>query len=108
MYAVFGDGGGDLNGNGQNTNTLMGAIVRVEVHGGSLYGITARSPFESNAVCTGASGMWPCPEIYAGACEMPEVLDETGLQIVSVATDVNGELYVLHFGGIIHQIVGAP
>ena len=36
LYAGFGDGGGsgDPDGNGQDTNTLMGAIVRLDVEGG--------------------------------------------------------------------------
>ena len=37
-----------------------------------------------------------------------EILDESGLQIVSFGRGVDGELYVLHFGGTIHQIVDAP
>ena len=38
----------------------------------------------------------------------PEVLQESGLRIVSFGQGANGELYVLHFGGTIHQIIGAP
>jgi glucose/arabinose dehydrogenase len=221
LYVGFGDGGGsnDQFANGQNTNTLMGAIVRLDVVGGSPYGIPAGNPFEANGVCTGGSGMEPCPEIFAwglrnpwrfsfdgttgklwaadvgqGAWEevdvinagdnygwnvregahcfspaagcattfiepiteydhtlgrsitggfvyrgtaiselsawyvfgdftsgrlfgirenssvgqIPEILDETGLQIVSFGQGIDGELYVLHFGGTIHQIVNAP
>jgi len=221
LYAGFGDGGGggDPDGNGQNTGTVMGAIVRVDVRGGSPYGIPAGNEFESNPVCTGGSGLLPCPEIYAwglrnpwrfsfdfvtsklwvgdvgqgsweeidvieaggnygwnvregahcfspaNGCEntfiepiseydhdlgrsvtggfvyrgsaisdmvgwyifgdfgsgtvfgvpedsvvgvTPEVLQETGLQIVSFGQSANGELYVLHFGGTIHQIADAP
>lgn len=73
LYAGFGDGGGggDPDGNGQNTETLMGAIVRVDVHGGSPYGIPAGNEFESNPVCTGGSGVLPCPEIYAWGLRNP-------------------------------------
>jgi glucose/arabinose dehydrogenase len=39
---------------------------------------------------------------------MPEVFQETGLQIVSFGQGDDGELYLLHFGGTIHQIVDAP
>jgi glucose/arabinose dehydrogenase len=221
LFVGFGDGGGsgDTFANGQNTNTLMGAIVRLDVTGGAPYGIPAGNPFEANAVCTGGSGMAPCPEIYAWGLRNPwrfsfdnvtgklwvgdvgqgaweeidvitagsnygwnvregahcfspatgcattfvepiteydhtlgrsitggfvyrgsvisdlaawylfgdftsgrifgvrensstgqaaEVLDESGLQIVSFGQGVDGELYVLHFGGTIHQIVDAP
>ncbi len=38
----------------------------------------------------------------------PDVLNETGLQIVSFGEGIDGELYVLHFGGTLHQIVDAP
>ena len=40
--------------------------------------------------------------------QTPEILDETGPQIVSFGQGVDGELYVLYFGGTIHQIVDAP
>ena len=221
LYAGFGDGGGsgDPDGNGQNTTTLMGAILRVDVKGGSPYGIPPGNAFETNAVCTGGTGTASCPEIYAwglrnpwrisfdtvtsklwvgdvgqgnweeidviepggnygwnvregahcfspaNGCSdtfiepiseydhglgrsvtggfvyrgsaipdlagwyvfgdfgsgrvfgfpedsvkgvTPEVLEESGLQIVSFGQDANGELYVLHFGGTIQQIIDAP
>jgi glucose/arabinose dehydrogenase len=220
LYVGFdGGGGGDPSGNGQNTNTLMGAIVRLDVVGGSPYGIPAGNEFESNPVCDGGTGDLPCPEIYAwglrnpwrfsfdivtaklwagdvgqgnweeidviepggnygwnvregahcfspasgcadsfvepiseydhslgrsvtggfvyrgtalpdlvgwyvfgdfgsgrlfgipedsAAVTAPEVFEETGLQIVSFGQGADGELYVLHFGGTIHQIVDAP
>lgn len=73
LYAGFGDGGGsgDPDGNGQDTNTLMGAIVRLDVEGGSPYGIPAGNPFEANAVCTGGSGVDDCPEIFAWGLRNP-------------------------------------
>jgi len=221
LYVGFGDGGGsgDPDGNGQDTRTLMGAIVRLDVVGGSPYGIPPGNPFEANAVCTGGLGVDDCPEIYAwglrnpwrfsfdattsklwvgdvgqgnweevdvvtaggnygwnvregGHCfnpssgcantfiepiseydhglggsitgglvyrgtviaelagwylfgdftsgrlfgiredsaagTAPEVLSETGLQIVSFAQDADGEIYVLNFVGTIHQVVDAP
>ena len=221
LYVGFGDGGGsgDPDGNGQDTRTLMGAIVRLDVEGGSPYGIPAGNPFEANAVCTGGSGVDDCPEIYAWGLRNPwrfgfdtvtsklwvgdvgqssweevdvitaggnygwnvregahcfnpssgcantfiepvseydhglggsitgglvyrgtaiselvgwylfgdftsgrlfgipedstvgiepEVLNETGLQIVSFGQDADGEIYVLNFIGTIHQIVDAP
>lgn len=222
LYVGLGDGGGsgDPDGNGQKTNTLMGAILRLDVVGGAPYGIPAGNPFETEAVCTGDVRTAPCPEIYAwglrnpwrfsfdavtsklwagdvgqgdweeidvivgganygwndregpecfnppdgcatgftdpitaydhtagdrsvtggfvyrgsGITDLvgwyvfgdfvsgrlfgipedssvgvtPEVLSETGLQIVSFGKSANGELYVLHFGGTIHQITDAP
>lgn len=221
LYIGFGDGGGsgDPGGNGQNTNTLMGAIIRIDVEGGSPYGIPAGNPFAANPVCSGITSMSPCPEIFAwglrnpwrfsfdvvtsklwlgdvgqgeweeidvitaganygwnvregahcfspanGCADTfvepiseydhglgrsitggfvyrgsaiadlpgwylfgdfasgrlfgipeaststlaPTLFDETGLQIVSFGQGVDGELYVLHYGGTIHRIVDAP
>jgi glucose/arabinose dehydrogenase len=47
LYIGLGDGGsgGDPQGNGQNTDTLMGAILRIDVDTGSPYGIPADNPF---------------------------------------------------------------
>jgi len=73
LYAGFGDGGGsgDPDGNGQDTSTLMGAILRLDVEGGSPYGIPAGNPFEANAVCTGGTGIDDCPEIFAWGLRNP-------------------------------------
>ncbi len=73
LYVGFGDGGGsgDPAGNAQNTNTLMGAIVRLDINGGSPYGIPAGNPFEANMLCTGGAGTEPCPEIYAWGLRNP-------------------------------------
>ena len=38
----------------------------------------------------------------------PEVLQESDLQIVSFGQGTDGELYVLHFGGTIYEIIDAP
>jgi hypothetical protein len=141
-------GSGDPAGNGQNTNTLMGAIVRLDIGGGSSYRIPAGNPLESNPVCTGEQVPLPVRKptlgaygilggfVYRGSAianlagwyvfgdfvsgrlfgipedsevgETPESFGETGLQIVSFGQAANGELYVLHFGGTIHQIEDAP
>ncbi len=221
LYIGFGDGGGsgDPSRNAQNTTNIMGAIVRIDVVGGSPYAIPSGNPFETNAVCSTGIGMTACPEIYAwglrnpwrfafdqvtqnlwvgdvgqGSWEeidvitagsnygwnvregahcfdppsgcattfvepiaeygrslgqsvtggyvyrgsaisdlvgwylfgdfasgrlfgipasstagvVPEVFAETGLQIVGFGEDSNGEIYVIHFGGTIHQIVDVP
>lgn len=49
LYIALGDGGsgGDPQGNGQNVNSLLGKILRVEVNGGKPYAIPADNPFGS-------------------------------------------------------------
>ena len=49
LYIATGDGGsgGDPQGNGQNLNTLLGKILRINVDSGVPYGIPADNPFVS-------------------------------------------------------------
>ena len=64
LYIATGDGGGagDPNGNGQNLNTLLGKMLRVDVHGDDFpadtarnYAIPADNPF---VVASGADEIW--------------------------------------------------
>lgn len=47
LYIGMGDGGGggDTYGNGQNIDTLLGAILRIDVDSGNPYGIPPDNPF---------------------------------------------------------------
>lgn len=47
LFIPLGDGGrgGDPQGNGQDTNTLLGAILRIDVDGGDPYAIPPDNPF---------------------------------------------------------------
>ena len=47
LYIGFGDGGsgGDPHGNGQNSKTLLGTILRIDVNSGTPYSIPTDNPF---------------------------------------------------------------
>ena len=51
LYAGLGDGGsgGDPLGNGQNSNSLLGSLLRIDVDGGDPYRIPANNPFVGQA-----------------------------------------------------------
>jgi hypothetical protein len=65
LYAGTGDGGagGDPPNNAQNTNVLLGKLLRIDVDSGTLYGIPPGNPFAS-----GAGGK---PEIWAYGLRNP-------------------------------------
>ena len=57
LFIGFGDGGGagDPQGHGQNTNTLLGALLRIDVDDGDPYAIPPDNPFVGQA---GADEVW--------------------------------------------------
>lgn len=65
LYVGLGDGGagGDPQGHGQNTETLLGSILRLDVSGESGYAIPADNPF--------ADGQEGRPEIWAFGLRNP-------------------------------------
>ena len=79
LYIGFGDGGsgGDpwgAIGNGQNLQTLLGKLLRIDI-GGSTgavpYRIPAGNPYAGNALCNTGTGTQNCPEIYAYGLRNP-------------------------------------
>ena len=99
LYIGLGDGGsgGDPDGNGQNTDTLLGSILRIDVDGrdgGLPYAIPPDNPFAD-----GAAG---APEVYAYGLRNPWRFDfdpDTGdLWIGDVGQDDREEVSVLRAG----------
>jgi len=60
LYAGLGDGGSanDPLGNGQNTKTLLGKILRLDVNHGDSYTIPADNPFGSEVWAYGLRNPW--------------------------------------------------
>ena len=60
LYAGLGDGGSanDPLGNGQNTKTLLGKILRIDVNSGNPYTIPADNPFGSEIWAYGLRNPW--------------------------------------------------
>ncbi|HZD53710.1 MAG TPA: PQQ-dependent sugar dehydrogenase, partial [Woeseiaceae bacterium] len=73
LYIGFGDGGGagDPDENGQDTTTLLGTILRVDVDGGTPYAIPTDNPFASDTNCVDGVGTADCPEIFAWGFRNP-------------------------------------
>lgn len=73
LYVAIGDGGsgGDPLGNGQDTTTLLGTILRIDVNGTAPYAIPDTNPFRGNTECAGGSGTAACPEIFAWGLRNP-------------------------------------
>jgi glucose/arabinose dehydrogenase len=77
LYAGYGDGGawGDQKNNAQNIDTLLGAMLRIDVsasankdNGAAKYVIPPDNPFANSTGCGDKRG---CPEIYAWGFRNP-------------------------------------
>jgi uncharacterized repeat protein (TIGR03806 family) len=80
LYIGLGDGGsgGDPEGHGQNTTSLLGAMLRidvdVDVNSAAPYAIPTNNPFAGNALCNDLNTVFnsnSCPEIYAWGLRNP-------------------------------------
>jgi uncharacterized repeat protein (TIGR03806 family) len=74
LYIGIGDGGGGGDnfppiGNGQNLQTLLGKMLRIDISAASsttTYTIPSTNPYAGNARCNAdGTGAMSCPEIYA-------------------------------------------
>jgi len=100
LYIALGDGGsgGDPQNQGQQTNTLLGKILRIDVNnpsGGKNYGIPGTNPF--------AGGVGGLPEIFAYGLRNPwrtSFDSETGeLWVGDVGQNIWEEVDVVSVGG---------
>ena len=73
LYMALGDGGsgGDPQDNAQNTRTLLGKLLRIDVSGGTDYAIPTDNRWAGNARCTNGAGAAECPEIHAYGLRNP-------------------------------------
>ena len=76
LYIGLGDGGSgyDPDGHGQNTSSLLGSMLRIQVGGSSLYDIPKDNPFFGNTKCNKVTSLVnakSCPEIYAWGLRNP-------------------------------------
>lgn len=76
LYIGLGDGGsgGDPLGHGQNTTSLLGSMLRIDVDTATPYAIPADNPFQGNAICNDHTidfNTNNCPEIYAWGLRNP-------------------------------------
>jgi glucose/arabinose dehydrogenase len=110
LYVGLGDGGGagDAHGtigNGQDTATLLGKILRIDVGVADAvdYTIPADNPFAGNALCNEGPTADDCPEIYAWGFLNPwrwSFDEDTGdLWVGDVGQDDWEEVDVVDLGG---------
>lgn len=79
LYIGLGDGGsgGDPNNRAQDTTTLLGSILRIDVTGPGVsfplnpYDVPASNPFAGNDECGPGQNVASCPEIFAWGFRNP-------------------------------------
>jgi uncharacterized repeat protein (TIGR03806 family) len=75
LYIGFGDGGsgGDPLSRAQETRNLLGAMLRIDVDGGTPYAIPPDNPFPGGAACPADPDTLAndCPEIFAWGLRNP-------------------------------------
>ena len=95
LYLSVGDGGagGDPLGHGQNTHTLLGTILRLDVDGSPPYAIPSDNPF--------ADGRLGRPEIFAWGLRNPwrMAFDGDDLWVGDVGQNATEEVDIVRRGG---------
>lgn len=73
LYASFGDGGGggDPDENGQDTTTIYGSVIRIDIDAPAPYGIPPDNPFASGGSCRQGFASANCAEIFAWGFRNP-------------------------------------
>ncbi len=107
LYIGLGDGGSgnDPLQRGQDTTTLLGSMLRIDVDGtGADYNIPSDNPFAPNAKCgPGATNANDCPEIYAWGLRNPwrwSFDPDTGdLWLADVGQNAWEEVDLIELGG---------
>ena len=112
LYFGLGDGGNEGDpwgtiGNGQNTQTLLGKILRIDVgaSGSTDYTIPPANPFTGNVRCNadGSTSASNCPEIFAWGIRNPWKASfdrQTGqLWLGDVGQDLWEEVDKVNLGG---------
>lgn len=101
LYIGFGDGGSanDPLGAGQDTSTLLGAMLRIDVNTSAAYEIPSTNPFANSTGCDDQG----CPEIFAYGLRNPwqwNFDSETGeLWAGDVGQNAREEINVIELGG---------
>ena len=97
LYIGLGDGGfgGDPQGNGQNTATLLGSLLRIDVDGGDPYAIPAGNPFGNEIWAYGLRNPWRFEfDEVDGTLYVADVGQNQWEEVTVVADDAAG----LNFG----------
>ena len=76
LLVSLGDGGSDNDtlGMAQDTTTLLGSMLRIDVDNGTPYAIPANNPFSGNNICNDpetVNNANSCPEIYVYGLRKP-------------------------------------
>ena len=96
LYVALGDGGGagDPFNNGQNSSTLLGSLLRLDVDGGDPYAIPSDNPFGSEIWAIGLRNPWRVAfDPAAGTLYIADVGQSSREEVNAVGDDESGLNY---------------